>query len=1216
MLHLKIHGFSFQDLFDPVRLAELSEGFYSWLAAADAELSARFEQYRSGTEISAVDESNLLVEMAGKQSTFVAQFFGIEAAVGELADGVKALGPLWQFKKQFLGKRVKKITDDDLQGFDADAFDQVVLDLASGAGATPADAELVFSALVCDLLADPGDSPALGVVNALDAWSSEGAEGEALADKFLGDAALWCRVRSSQGDQQSLTSGWASFKTPEKIDFNQLVELEHPDPERPWLMEGPTESLRRRDGFELTDHRYDRKQVMSEVDYCILCHTRDKDSCSKGVFGKDGSLSSNPLGIELGGCPLDEKISEMHACQAEGDSIAALALIMIDNPMVPGTGHRICNDCMKGCIYQKFDPVNIPQIETRVLTDVLDLPWGFEVYSLLSRWNPINRRCAQTKPYNGRNVLVVGLGPAGYTLAHYLLSEGFGVVGIDGLKLEPLPEGLGGPEPEPIANFSELYEELDERPLMGFGGVAEYGITVRWDKNFLQVMRVCLSRQPRFRAYGGVRFGGTLMIEDAWELGFDHVAIATGAGKPTVLKMKNNLIRGVRKASDFLMGLQLTGAQKKSSMTNLQVRLPAVVVGGGLTAIDTSTEVMAYYPVQVEKTLDRYETLVEENGEETVRALYFGDEEPAILDEFLEHGRAIRAERSRAEAAGELPDFVPLLRSWGGVTMAYRKGLVDSPAYRLNHEEVSKALEEGIWYAETLSPTEALQDEYGALDGLLFEQQAQVDGRWAGTGETVKLPARALFVAAGTSPNVIYEREHPGSFEMDERGRFFKRFRMEKDSASQNGAGQNGAGQDGPPPHPVVDEPLEGKPGVFTSHTSGANGGPQRLVSYFGDNHPDYAGNVVKAMASARDGYPQIVDLFADEIAGLDAADQPARESEWDTMAARLEEGLMPRVHEVIRLTSNIVEIVVKAPFATRHFKPGQFYRLQNYETLATQVNGTTLAAEGMALTGAWVDREQGLLSTIVLEMGGSSRLCATWEPGTPLVLMGPTGAPTEIPTGETVILFGGGLGNAVQFSIGRAMRERGNKVIYFAAYKSPADVYHEDDIEAAADVVVWSVDQGDPIKPRRDQDRSTVGNVLQALEAYATGEMGEPLIDVAEASRLIAIGSDRMMSAVAQAVRGSHAKFLSPDLLALGSINSTMQCMMKEICAQCLQKHIDPDTGEELPPVFSCFNQDQRLDRVDFANLNDRLRANGVLEKLTNAWLTHLFTAGDIARI
>ena len=79
-----------------------------------------------------------------------------------------------------------------------------------------------------------------------------------------------------------------------------------------------------------------------------------------------------------------------------------------------------------------------------------------------------------------------------------------------------------------------------------------------------------------------MRFGGTLTIEDAWELGFDHVAIATGAGKPTIIDLKNNLIRGIRKASDFLMALQLTGAFKDASLANLQVRLPAVVIGGGL----------------------------------------------------------------------------------------------------------------------------------------------------------------------------------------------------------------------------------------------------------------------------------------------------------------------------------------------------------------------------------------------------------------------------------------------------------------------------------------------------------------------------------------------------------------------------------------------------------------------------------------------------------
>ena len=150
------------------------------------------------------------------------------------------------------------------------------------------------------------------------------------------------------------------------------------------------------------------------------------------------------LGVTTIGCPLDEKISEMHLVKRNGDNIGALAIIIIDNPMCPGTGHRICNECMKGCIYQKTDPVNIPQIETNVLTDVLFMPYGFEIYSLLTRWNPLNVKRPYMLPYNGKNALVVGLGPAGYTMSHYLLNEGFGVAGIDGLKLEPLPVALTG----------------------------------------------------------------------------------------------------------------------------------------------------------------------------------------------------------------------------------------------------------------------------------------------------------------------------------------------------------------------------------------------------------------------------------------------------------------------------------------------------------------------------------------------------------------------------------------------------------------------------------------------------------------------------------------------------------------------------------------------------------------------------------------------------
>ena len=210
-------------------------------------------------------------------------------------------------------------------------------------------------------------------------------------------------------------------------------------------MEGPESHLRRRDGFTLTDPRMTAREVL-ERDQLLRAVPRAREGLLLHGAARRRTARSrtNPLGIPLEGCPLDEKISEMHMLRKRGDAVGALALVTVDNPMCPGTGHRICNDCMKACIFQKQDPVNIPQIETGVLTDVLRLPWGVEIYGLLTRWNPLNVRRPYALPYNGKNVLVVGMGPAGYTLAHYLVNEGFGVVGVDGLKIEPLPEALTG----------------------------------------------------------------------------------------------------------------------------------------------------------------------------------------------------------------------------------------------------------------------------------------------------------------------------------------------------------------------------------------------------------------------------------------------------------------------------------------------------------------------------------------------------------------------------------------------------------------------------------------------------------------------------------------------------------------------------------------------------------------------------------------------------
>ena len=101
---------------------------------------------------------------------------------------------------------------------------------------------------------------------------------------------------------------------------------------------------------------------------------------------------------------------------------------------------------------------------------------------------------------------------------------------------------------------------------------------------------------------------------------------------------------------------------------------------------------------------------------------------------------------------------------------------------------------------------------------------------------------------------------------------------------------------------------------------------------------------------------------------------------------------------------------------------------------------------------------------------------------------------------------------------------------------------------------------------------------------------------------RMIAIGSDRMMAAITRARKTVLAPPLSTTHTAIASINSPMQCMMKEVCAQCLQRHIDPITGEESF-VFSCFNQDQEQDSLDWEHLSARLRQNTMVEKLSNLW-------------
>ena len=1140
-------GLQFLDLYDRTGIIKLDHAFMEYLEKHQQPLVGRLLAARANPAAAKpLEESNLLIELAPYLEQFIGELFGVENKLQALSAQTHQLAPLYACKRLFVQRQaVKAFKGEEAALFSVGELDQQLTDILGKDWD-----ELAFATKVMEWEKQPDiHQTQKNIALRYAAWATLTPMGQKRHQKGI------------------------LFHQPHKLDHQHLIPLDVIEKDGVRMLRLPPSKHRSRDGFSLTDVGADLKHALDEAHYCILCHDQGKDSCSKGLRDrKTGEFQKSVFGVTLTGCPLEEKISEMHSLKTQGYAVAALAVAVVDNPMLAATGHRICNDCMKSCIYQKQEPVNIPQVETRVLKDVLELPWGFEIYSLLTRWNPLNIRRPLPKPESGYKILVVGMGPAGFTLAHHLMNDGHSIVAVDGLKIEPLSPNLSGIQHngqrisfEPIQDYKVLEEDLDKRVLAGFGGVAEYGITVRWNKNFLKIIRLLLERREHFSLFGGVRFGGTITIEAAMNLGFDHIALCAGAGRPTNIPMPYALAKGVRMASDFLMALQLTGAARHESIANLQLRLPVVVIGGGLTAIDTATEAMAYYVRQVEKFAERYQILVGKLGETTVRKNWTA-EEAIVSQEFLSHAAAIRAERVAAKKQDRLPKFQSLIESWGGVTVAYRRQLIEAPSYTLNHEEVAIAMEEGIQFAEGVTPLAVEVDEYQAVKGLRVkvEQQGRVSEKI--------LPARSILIAAGTQPNTTLAKEESDIIKVE--GRYFQ-------AIDANGL-------------PVKPVQALAKPPVPEMLMSRYPDG--RFISFFGDLHPSFFGNVVKAMGSAKQGYPVVSRILSKRL--------PTTVSAKD-LVQQLNQQLPAIVHAVNRLTPNIVEVVLKAPQAASSFKPGQFYRLQNYENYAKYTNHTLLAMEGLAMTGAWTDIEKGLIAVIALEMGGSSDLCAHLQPGEQVVLMGPTGTPTEIVTERLAVLVGGGLGNAVLFSIGAALRAAGTKVLYFAGYKKRQDRYKIEQIEAAADVVVWCCDEAPGFLPERPQDKSFVGNIVEAMAAYASGRLGTPVLSMKETDRLIAIGSDRMMAAVARARHGILAPFISKNHQAIGSINSPMQCMMKEICAQCLQTHRDPVTGKETV-VFSCSNQDQPLDHVDWGVLSGRLSQNSLQEKLTALWVDH----------
>ncbi|MEE3003351.1 MAG: FAD-dependent oxidoreductase [Pseudomonadota bacterium] len=1128
---LELNNFSYEDLNHSVGLKKLDEKFLSYLRSNHTETYDSLISYRSG---SCDDLSNFLLDVARCLEFFIADLFKINNYVQAITKSYLDDNPILNFKNIFVIKESKRNIRNihTMPGFVE--LQSWLSNQLQCHNLLNADIELSVSQLAMIYLTD-----------------------RELYKEQIASLIEWCCHCQVTEDAKEFVDGWISFQLPQRVITTELISVTKKDK----IAYKSETDLYRRDGFVLTDQGKDAREVRSDINQCIYCHDKDGDFCSKGfpVNKKDPDLGfkRNDLDNHLLGCPLEQKISEMNLLKKEGLVIAPFAVIMRDNPTCALTGHRICNDCQKACIFQKQDPVDVPQIETKILKDLLALPWGVEIYDLFTKWNPLIQDTYFMQDYNGYKVLVMGMGPSGITLSHYLLMEGCAVVGMDGLKIEDLENDL---LTRPVKFFKDIADnDLGQRKVLGFGGVAEYGITARWNKNYLKLVYLSLLRKKYFQVLGSVRFGGTITIQDAWDIGFDHLAIAVGAGLPKEMNIPGSLAKGMRAANDFLMALHLTGATKSDSFANLQVELPALVIGGGLTGVDTATELQALYIQQVERVLNRYETLIFKWNSKDINA-YFPDISLKKLYKFLQHGREVRLCRLKASEAGEKPNFAPLLRKWGGVTIVYRKRMIDSPAYRNNHFELQKALEEGIYYAECCDPKKVILDENQYVKALKvknFKNDIDVD---------FEFPAKNIFFATGAKPNVAYGFEHA----KDIQRLGYSYVLQDENEQSIKSSSEN---------KHCKDRHLD----FFSSYNDGSH-----KVSVIGDTNPAFQGSVVKAIASAKQSYKKIVSDLRQNIP-LTHISKDSCESMMSNLSLLQHSYILAQ-----EIEDNCIKVTIYAPLALKNFKLGNFFRVQNYEK-----ENRENFIEPVSIFPSHISDDKTNF-TCYIEKKLARLLCRYWQVGEKVAIMGPTGVRANIKDdhNHTLLFFDNTQIGPVRL-LAERIRQFGYRVDLVLSLDSISQLYAYESLKEVANELIICCSE-------KSEEATRLPNLY-------FGELSDVILKSSRHNNII-LGSVTKIIVKGQSDLINRVKSLRFDILpeqfkmqpkTTASVLGPMQCMLKGVCAQCLQWQIDPVSGERTKAVYSCSWQDQPLEIIALDHLESRNDCSGdVISKLNELYL------------
>ena len=242
-------------------------------------------------------------------------------------------------------------------------------------------------------------------------------------------------------------------------------------------------------------------------------------------------------------CPVQIDIPAFIACVANEDMEGAYKVLSASSAL-PAVCGRVCpqeNQCEGKCVRGvKGESVAIGRLE-RFVAD----------------WHREHSQDTVVVPEsNGHKVAVIGAGPSGLTAAGDLAKLGYKVTVFEALHV------AGGVLVYCIPEF-RLPKEIVRREIDGLKAMGVEILT-------------------------NMVIGKVLTIDELFEMGYEAVYIASGAGLPRFMGIPGESLKGVYSANEYLTRINLMKAYLPGSKTPIMKSRKVAVVGGGNVAMDAA----------------------------------------------------------------------------------------------------------------------------------------------------------------------------------------------------------------------------------------------------------------------------------------------------------------------------------------------------------------------------------------------------------------------------------------------------------------------------------------------------------------------------------------------------------------------------------------------------------------------------------------------------